>query len=100
MGTAREAREARESGEARQNTASRAPRGRWLAAGLLAATCATAAVAAHVGRGWIEDSWWIWLPALKRCLDEMPKDTRPAKILERLLDRSVPLKPAFVLRYW
>jgi hypothetical protein len=142
-------------------------RARWMALGLLVATCATAAVAAHVGRGWLEDSWWIWklgsedrdvriqaawrlslwksiravprivavivddpkedvtikvgdweqeaatamvyslwqmgepaLPSLKRCLDGMAKNTRPAKILERLLDRSVPLKPAaFVLRY-
>lgn len=78
MGTAREARE---------STASRGPRGRWLAAGLLAATCATAAVAAWGGRGYLEDSWWMWKLG---SADRATRVQAAEELAERRCIRAVP----------
>jgi hypothetical protein len=99
---------------------SSAPTRWWFAATLLAATCATAGAAAYAGRGWLEDSWWMWklgsedrdwrpasplvralrrmgrqaLPALERCREYYAHDSRIRRILDRVLfmtERALPL---------
>lgn len=65
----------------------RCPPGKRAALSLLGVTVATAAVSAYLGRGHLEDSWWIWRLGSS---DRVTRIEAAQKLAERKCLRAVP----------